>query len=83
MKELNWLQKIILKLKQPFVNCWFDFDKNFPELGQMIQIKITFDMKSFGYRVFVSDSFEWVINEIDKNKWLELGLSDIQWRISK
>jgi hypothetical protein len=63
MKELNWFQKVMIKLRLPFVSCWFRFDKNFPKLGQKVQTRITFDTKSFGYRVFVSESFECVIDE--------------------
>lgn len=80
MKELNWLQKAMIKLQLPFVSCWFDFDKNFPKLGQKVKIRMSFDTKYFGHRVFVSESFEWVIDEKDKIEWLEAGLSDIQWR---
>jgi hypothetical protein len=80
MKELNWFQKVMIKLRLPFVSCWFRFDKNFPKLGQKVQTRITFDTKSFGYRVFVSESFEWVIDEKDKQGWLDAGISDIEWR---
>jgi hypothetical protein len=80
MKELNWFQKVMIKLRLPFASCWFRFDKNFPKLGQKVQTRITFDTKSFGYRVFVSESFEWVIDEKDKQGWLDAGISDIEWR---
>ena len=80
MKELNWFQKVMIKLRLPFVSCWFGIDEKFPKLGQKVQIRMTFYTKSFGYRVFVSESFEWVIDEKDKQEWLNAGLSEIEWR---
>jgi hypothetical protein len=80
MKELNWFQKVMIKLQLPFVSCWFGFDKNFPKLGQKVQIRMSFDTKFSGKRVFVSESFEWVIDEKDKQEWLNAGLSEIEWR---
>ena len=56
MKELNWFQKKIIKLK--FSNKWLDFNKNFPNLGQNVKILITFNCKYFGERCFISENFE-------------------------
>lgn len=79
MKELNVFQKVILKIGGLFNNSWLNFSEQFPKPGQLIQIKITFDTGSFGGRVFISESFEWCIDEKDKEKWLD-GLSYTQWR---
>ena len=70
VKKLNWFQKAMIKLQLPFVSCWLYFDKNFPKLGQKVKINMSLDT-NYGYRVFVSESFEWAIDEKDKEQWLE------------
>ena len=80
MKELNWFQKKIIKLK--FSNKWLDFNKNFPNLGQNVKILITFNCKYFGERCFISENFEQVINENDKQEQLDL-FSIVKWKPCK
>lgn len=84
MKELNWFDKLLIKLHLIDDSCWIDIHDEFPKLGQTVQIKYNVQILDFPKRIFISESFDWVINEKDKQEWIDiLGSEFIYWRNCK
>jgi len=76
MKELNWFQKLWLKL---FDKSWLNFDEKFPNVGDNVEILVKIAEFS---KTFKSDEpFIWVI--ADKDQWVKLLDRDTKWRIKK
>lgn len=79
MKELNWFQKLWLKL---FDKSWLNFDEKFPNVGDNVDILVIWKIPRFSIRIFKSDEpFIWVI--ADKDQWVKLLDRDTKWRIKK
>ena len=78
MKELNWFQKLWLKL---FDKSWLNFDEKFPNIGDNVEILVIMRIAEFS-KIFKSDEpFIWVI--ADKDQWVKLLDRDTKWRIKK
>ena len=76
MKELNWFQKLWLKL---FDKSWLNFDEKFPNVGDNVEILVK--IAEFSKTFKSGEPFIWII--ADKDQWVKLLDRDTKWRIKK
>ena len=78
MKELNWFQKLWLKL---FDKSWLNFDEKFPNVGDNVEILVIMKIAKFSKTFKSGEPFIWII--ADKDQWVKLLDRDTKWRIKK